>query len=312
MRRRSVDAPSRLSSELIDKEAKGLLVIEAVSTLASGGVAMSPDFGNLNAKRRSSGHTAEKQITGLLPVHNAQSPASLEPSVGKHNPFTRLCNRARGSLQVYTRNVRKEPLLLLLPPLLVSVVCMSLGVYGVVAGARKEAADKRSVVYGAGLDWAASFQLSFEQFFTPLVTLSIFIKRNPYFPSFALEFQTIASDVVATLPNNTVQEIQVSPLGVIATVWPPTSQQAVSPIGLDIFAAPALRGGGLDTVASRKLLLNGPFQLLRSSYGAVVRLPIFIQNSTLNETFGTNKSSAWLGQVLSPDRRPLPPLYCIC
>ncbi|KAJ9511825.1 hypothetical protein QJQ45_004378 [Haematococcus lacustris] len=290
MCRRSADAPSRLSAEIRDTEAKGLLVIEAASTLAPIGDAVSPDYGNQDAKRRSSGHTAAEQLNALSPGHNAQSPASPDPSVGKHNPFTRLCNRARGSLQVYTRNVSKKPLLLLLPPLLVSVVCMSLGVYGVVAGARKEAAGKRSVVYGAGLDWAASFQLSFEQYFTPLVTLSIFIKQNPYFPSFALDFQTIASDVVATLPSTTVQEIQVSPLGVIAAVWPPTSQQAVSRIGLDIFAAPALRGGGLDTVASRKLLLNGPLTLLRSAYGAIVRLPIFIQNSTQNETFGTNKS----------------------
>ncbi|GFH21021.1 uncharacterized protein HaLaN_18240, partial [Haematococcus lacustris] len=103
----------------------------------------------------------------------------------------------------------------------------------------------------SGLDWAASFQLSFEQSFTPLVTLSIFIKQNPYFPSFALNFQTIADDVVATS---------------------------------------ALRGGALATVSSKKLLLNGPLDLLPSAYGAIVRLPVFVQNSSFSETFGTNRS----------------------
>ncbi|GFH23781.1 3',5'-cyclic-nucleotide phosphodiesterase, partial [Haematococcus lacustris] len=161
----------------------------------------------------------------------------------------------------------------------------------------KEAADKRSVVYGAGLDWAASFQLSFEQFFTPLVTLSIFIKQNPYFPSFALDFQTIANDVVATLCN--------APLTAVAQQHSPGNPSVSTGCDCSSVAShlpacrvphwPALRGGGLDTVASRKLLLNGPLDLLPSAYGAIVRLPIFVQNSTQNETFGTNKSSAWLG-----------------
>ncbi|KAJ9524730.1 hypothetical protein QJQ45_024366 [Haematococcus lacustris] len=281
------------SHTLQANESKGLLIMEAASTLAFSSSAQ-PQEPN---SKEGNGAGSERAATEQLNVHEnlQKQPAAdvvnaIEPSAATPNFFVRLFRRAQSSLQVYARNVRRKPALLLLPPLLVFAVCVALGVYGVVAGAQKEAADKRSVVYGAGLDWAASFQLSFEQSFTPLVTLSIFIKQNPYFPSFALNFQTIADDVVATLPNNTIQEIQVSPLGVIAAVWPLTSQLAVSRIGLDTFNASALRGGALATVSSKKLLLNGPLDLLPSAYGAIVRLPVFVQNSSLSETFGTNRS----------------------
>lgn len=43
-------------------------------------------------------------------------------------------------------------------------------------------------------------------------------------------------------------------------------------------------------MSSKKLLLNGPLDLLPSAYGAIVRLPVFVQNSSFSETFGTNRS----------------------
>jgi sensor domain CHASE-containing protein len=34
--------------------------------------------------------------------------------------------------------------------------------------------------------------------------------------------------------------------------------------------------------------MNGPLKLVQGNFGTIARIPIFIQNSTLNETFGTN------------------------
>lgn len=53
---------------------------------------------------------------------------------------------------------------------------------------------------------------------------------------------------------------------------------------------PALRGGALRTIEAREYVTNGPLQLVQGNYGTIARIPIFIQNSTLNETFGTNKT----------------------
>ncbi len=107
--------------------------------------------------------------------------------------------------------MRRRPLLLLGPALLVWIVCIALGVYGVVAGcgagmeasfptsalcayawarwppitrvppltrrAQKSVDDQKFVVQGSGQEWASSFTLSLEQAFTPLVTLSVFLRQ---------------------------------------------------------------------------------------------------------------------------------------
>ncbi len=100
-------------------------------------------------------------------------------------------------LQAYKANVKRQPLLMLGPPLLLWAVCIALGVYGVVAGANKDASDKQTVVEGTGLDWAASFKLTLEQTFAPLAALSIFVRQNPDYPSLARRFPTLADQLLA-------------------------------------------------------------------------------------------------------------------
>jgi hypothetical protein len=119
--------------------------------------------------------------------------------------------------------------------LLVFAICVALGVYGVVAGAQKNADDKRTTVQGAGEDWAASFRLSLEQSFTPLLTLAIFIQQQPYYPAFAPAFLTVTQDIIDSVQANTsIQEVQVSPMGVVTGVWPITNPIATARYGLDI------------------------------------------------------------------------------
>ncbi len=98
--------------------------------------------------------------------------------------------------QAYKANVKKQPLLMLGPPILLFAVCVALGVYGVVAGAQKEASDNKSVVEGAGLDWAASFKLTLEQTFAPLTALSIFVRQNPDYTLLAPRFPSLAGQLL--------------------------------------------------------------------------------------------------------------------
>lgn len=111
------------------------------------------------------------------------------------------------SVQTYAKNVRKQPVLLLGPPLAVFIICCALGVcvgcghenatlllhvcfhvplispatfpqvYGVVAGSNTQAQDDKNTARATATDWAASFVLSIQQTFTPLVTISIFVKQ---------------------------------------------------------------------------------------------------------------------------------------
>ncbi len=59
-------------------------------------------------------------------------------------------------------------------------------------------------------------------------------------------------------------------------------------------AQAALRGGAIATLQLGKLQLNGPLWLVNGgNFAAIVRLPIYMQNSTLNETFGTDRNREW-------------------
>jgi len=42
--------------------------------------------------------------------------------------------------------------------------------------------------------------------------------------------------------------------------------------------------------------MNGPLNLVQGNFGTISRIPIFIQNSTLNETFGTNRTCECVSQ----------------
>ena len=46
------------------------------------------------------------------------------------------------------------------------------------------------------------------------------------------------------------------------------------------------RPGALSIIRSKNIGINGPFNLVQGFVGAFVRIPVFIANSTANETFG--------------------------
>lgn len=57
---------------------------------------------------------------------------------------------------------------------------------------------------------------------------------------------------------------------------------------------PALRSGAIDTVTKRQIIMNGPLRLVTGvppPFGTISRIPIFLDNVEMNETWGTNKTS---------------------
>lgn len=65
---------------------------------------------------------------------------------------------------------------------------------------------------------------------------------------------------------------------------------------------PALRDGALKTIKQRAIVINGPLKLVQGNFGTIARIPIFIPNSTLNETFGTSRNCKWPTSVLTSPR----------
>jgi hypothetical protein len=46
----------------------------------------------------------------------------------------------------------------------------------------------------------------------------------------------------------------------------------------------------MRTLEAHEIVLNGPLQLVGANFAAVARIPIYIQNATLNETFGSDRN----------------------
>eukprot|EP00197_Chlamydomonas_leiostraca_P012744 CAMPEP_0202883926 /NCGR_PEP_ID=MMETSP1391-20130828/40188_1 /ASSEMBLY_ACC=CAM_ASM_000867 /TAXON_ID=1034604 /ORGANISM="Chlamydomonas leiostraca, Strain SAG 11-49" /LENGTH=288 /DNA_ID=CAMNT_0049567025 /DNA_START=44 /DNA_END=907 /DNA_ORIENTATION=- len=211
------------------------------------------------------------------------APANVESEVSASWP-----RRMWHSLQTYGKNVRKRPLIMLGPPIIIFCICVALGVWGVEAGAKQWERDERGRVQSTGIEWAASFKLSLDKTFTPLSTLSIFIKRKHNWTTFSTEFPLIMQEMLPTIDAGTIQELQVAPLGHVDAIYQIVPWPTSPPGTIDIFANPALRGGALTTIEQKRLVINGPLKLVGGAYfGAIVRIPIFIQNTTYEETFGT-------------------------
>ncbi|GBF87741.1 hypothetical protein Rsub_00452 [Raphidocelis subcapitata] len=204
---------------------------------------------------------------------------------GGTNPFGCL----RGD---YVRNVRERPMATLVPPLLTFLLLCGLSVLGVELGANKFESDTRSQAASAALDWATSFQLSAGKIFTPLVTLGILIQQNPSFPALKKTFPSIARQLLEEVNRDRVviQELQVSPMGIIELIYPKNAATDQR-LGINIFKEPALRGGAIATIQQRAIVLNGPLKLVQGSgFSTIARTPIFIDNATAAETFGTSRS----------------------
>jgi hypothetical protein len=52
----------------------------------------------------------------------------------------------------------------------------------------------------------------------------------------------------------------------------------------------ALRSGALDTVKRREVVMNGPLKLVQGNFGTISRIPIFIDDTDFNETWGNNRT----------------------
>eukprot|EP00878_Enallax_costatus_P013393 GHUV01014005.1.p1 GENE.GHUV01014005.1~~GHUV01014005.1.p1 ORF type:complete len:832 (+),score=111.45 GHUV01014005.1:893-3388(+) len=180
--------------------------------------------------------------------------------------------------------------MLLLPLLTFAVLC-TCGVLGVVLGANRYEQELRDRAESAAIDWSASFRMSAEKVFTPLVTLSMVIQLDPSVDKLRTVFPGIASQLFKLVNgvHNIVQELQVSPMGIIEMIYP-LNEQTDAGLGLNIFNQPALRGGALKTIEAHDIVLNGPLHLVNSNFAMIGRIPILIKNSTLQETFGGNLS----------------------
>lgn len=189
--------------------------------------------------------------------------------------------------------MRARPYFTLLPPLLTFLVLCALSVAGVTLGANQYERETRARAASAALDWAASFRLSAERVFTPLVTLGILIEQRPNFKDVAAAFPATAAALLKDVNADgaeVLQELQVSPLGIIMLIYPKNAATD-SRLGLNIFKEPALRGGALNTIRARRIVVNGPLKLVQGNFGFIARTPIFIKNASATESWGLARSA---------------------
>jgi len=95
------------------------------------------------------------------------------------------------------------------------------------------------------------------------------------------DFDRVCQDILADYGG--VSALQLAPGGVIREIYPMAGNEAA--VGLDLFAHPEHAAIVRETRASRRLTLEGPFELMQGGAAIVGRIPIFRRGADAAETF---------------------------
>ncbi|KAG1672491.1 hypothetical protein FOA52_002799 [Chlamydomonas sp. UWO 241] len=192
------------------------------------------------------------------------------------------CAKTKNTFAVVGQVVRQHPSPTLVPPILTFVVLVALGIMGTLLGAQRDALNRRDTAVAVAIDTGATFKLTVEQTFAPLVSLDAFIQQTPNYTELMPRFRTIAKGLLEQLPPGTIQNLQLSPFGIIVDEYPPDPN-----LGLNIFNVTVLRPGAIATIELAELVLSGPLILVGSqALGGIARKPVFVLDVDANETFG--------------------------
>ncbi|KAG1672489.1 hypothetical protein FOA52_002797 [Chlamydomonas sp. UWO 241] len=193
------------------------------------------------------------------------------------------CAKTKNTFAVVGQVVRQHPASTLLPPILTFVVLVTLGIMGTLLGAQDDSNHRRDTAVAVAIDTGASFNLAVEQTFAPLVSLDAFIQQTPNYTELMPRFRTIAKGLLEQLPAGTIQNLQLSPFGILVDEYPPDPDH----IGINLFNVTVLRPGAIATIELAELVLSGPLVLVGSKdLAGIARKPVFIQDVDANETFG--------------------------
>ncbi|GFR47237.1 hypothetical protein Agub_g8921, partial [Astrephomene gubernaculifera] len=174
-------------------------------------------------------------------------------------------------------------------PLLVLLVCIALGLWGVFASSAQERSQRHKNALNRATDKAQTIASELRASYLPVKVMQSFVTRSPYFPSLNATFPSLASELLSLTAAGAIANMQLAPLGVVAAIQPP--QGSESALGHDILADPANRDMALRAIASHNLTLAGPYMLRQGFMGAPARYPIFLRDVDENETFGLSRDA---------------------
>ncbi|GAX77208.1 hypothetical protein CEUSTIGMA_g4654.t1 [Chlamydomonas eustigma] len=213
-------------------------------------------------------------------------PSSEAPRKEQKQP-TLFWGRFGSELKELGFIVHKRPAATLVAPCILFVLLGGLGVFGVISGANGVQNSNKDVATSLAVDATVSFKLTVEQAYAPLITFNSFIQQNYNATLQEQQFNSIAEGLLAQLPPNTFQSLQLAPFGNITCEYPNKGH-----IGLDIFNSSTLRAGALLTLGLGEIVLSGPQNLSQGGgFGAPTRLPIYVPNVPENETFSTGRET---------------------
>lgn len=168
---------------------------------------------------------------------------------------------------------------------------ISLGLWGVIAAADAEAANRRETALSRTREKACDMLTVIQTAFNPAVTLATLVVQQPDWPSMNATFYKVAPSLLALPQSRNIICLQLAPFGIIRSIIPLAGfEKSLNP-PLDLLQNEKKRVEFLPTVAAGTLTIGGPSMLYMGIRGFVGRYPVFIDNVDESETFNAPGSA---------------------
>ncbi|KAG2484907.1 hypothetical protein HYH03_016293 [Edaphochlamys debaryana] len=174
----------------------------------------------------------------------------------------------------------------LVVPLVVLIVALGLGLWGVLAAAGSERRARAAAAHNRAKDKAQTIVSELRACLLPVKVMQSFVARYPDFPTFNATFPSLADELTFFTAAGSIANMQLAPQGVVLAVHPLAGSEKA--IGYNLLTDPRNQAVAYRTIEAHNLTLAGPYMLVQGFMGAPARFPIFVPNSAPNETFGLN------------------------
>jgi len=145
-------------------------------------------------------------------------------------------------------------------------------------------------------DHAHALQAGIERTLSATVSLAALVREGKGEIS---NFEATAREMLPLFPG--AASLQLAPGGVVRQIVPLAGNEGA--IGHDLFKDPARRNEAIKTRDDRKLTLAGPFTLKQGGFGAVGRMPVYLDSGTGGGSFwGFTNVLIRFPEVLEPAR----------
>ena len=161
-----------------------------------------------------------------------------------------------------------------------------LGIMAVTLAAEGAEETNKELAFHSARDVAVQFEMQLSQSLVPANTLRLLIEQNPSWPYWEQHFDSVAAELMTTVTNGSIWNIQIQPFGQIAGIYPLRPEDKTQ-IGRDLISDPVRRSQIYPNIQSQKTSIAVSFAS-QGFYAAFVRSPIFKSGTSDTETFGYN------------------------